>query len=46
MRKGGEIDMDLDVAALEMLPGGEPEGLQKCTITCADTCSSTCKDTG
>jgi hypothetical protein len=40
--KRGERDMDFDVTALEMLPGGEPEGLQKCTMTCSVTCIETC----
>jgi len=38
--------MSFDVAALEMLPGEEEEGLLLCTITCRQTCQVTCSITG
>jgi hypothetical protein len=34
--------MSFDVAALEMLPGEEEEGLLLCTRTCQVTCQVTC----
>jgi len=37
--------MELDVTALEMLPGDEPEGLVPCLRTCVVTCFATCLDT-
>lgn len=38
--------MSFDVAALEMLPGAEEEGLELCTYTCRTTCTVTCSITG
>jgi hypothetical protein len=40
--------MSFDVAALEMLPGAEEEGLNlvACTYTCRATCTITCNITG
>ena len=37
--------MSFDVAALELLPGGEEEGLLICTRTCGLTCTVTCSVT-
>jgi len=38
--------VSFDVAALEMLPGAEEEGLLICGITCRVTCTVTCNITG
>jgi hypothetical protein len=40
--RGGEITMEFDVNALEMLPDGETEGLVPCLVTCSLTCGFTC----
>lgn len=37
--------MELDVSALEMLPGGETEGFALCLRSCIVTCFATCLDT-
>jgi len=37
--------MELDVAALEMLQGGETEGLALCLLSCVATCGITCQFT-
>jgi hypothetical protein len=39
--------MELDITALEVLPGGdEVDGLLPCTKTCTKTCLKTCTTTG
>jgi hypothetical protein len=37
--------MEFDVTALEMLPGGETEGLAFCLVSCVVTCGITCQFT-
>lgn len=37
--------MEFDVTALEMLPGGETEGLVPCVRSCVVTCGITCQFT-
>jgi len=36
-----EMDAEVDIRALEMLPADEPEGLLFCAFTCEFTCSVT-----
>ncbi|MDP9865139.1 MULTISPECIES: ALQxL family class IV lanthipeptide [Streptosporangium] len=42
--------MELNIAALDMLPATEEAGLQQCRMTCGETCSDpwspTCGVTG
>jgi hypothetical protein len=44
-RAGGEITMEFDLTALEMLPGEETEGLALCLRSCVVTCGITCQFT-
>jgi hypothetical protein len=37
--------LEFDVHALEMLPGGETEGLTLCLVSCVVTCGITCQFT-
>jgi hypothetical protein len=36
-----QMDAEVDIRALEMLPADEPEGLYYCTETCLVTCRIT-----
>jgi hypothetical protein len=40
-----QIDAEVDIRALEMLPADEPEGLILCAATCLESCLHTCRVT-
>lgn len=40
-----QMDAEVDIRALEMLPADEPEGLYLCAATCLESCLITCRVT-
>jgi hypothetical protein len=40
-----QMNAEVDIRALEMLPADEPEGLLICAVTCLESCLLTCRIT-